>query len=145
MVKPPAQSQAHTRFLTMPFNFQAIQTLCITAEDRPHIDVKDGNLVLTAIRGEDQIMITAPINSVIPTAKAAAVKKPNSRMRDRKARPLAKLTVDMVLEIRAKAADPSFLNKFNSINAAYTQLGKDYGVHLTTIYGIIRRHSWKNI
>lgn len=143
MVKPSAQSLAHTRFLTMPFNFQAIQTLCITAEDRPHIDVKDGNLVLTAIRGEDQIMITAPIKSVIPTAKAASVKKPQRSAR--KARPLAKLNADLVREIRAKAADRDFMNQFNSVNAAYTQLAKEYKVHLTTIYGIIQRYSWKNV
>lgn len=132
----------------MPFNFQAVQTLRITAEDSPSIDVKDGNLVLTAIRGEDQIMITAPINSVIPTVKATTVKTPRNRigrLNGRKARPLAKLNADLVREIRSKAADSSFLNQFNSINAAYVQLGKDYGVHLTTIYGIIHRHSWKNI
>lgn len=143
VVKPSAQSLAHTRFSTMPFNFQAIQTLRITADDHPNIDVQDGNLVLTATRGEDQIMITAPINSVIPTAKAAAVKKPQSRFR--KPRPLAKLNADLVREIRARAADRDFIGQFNSINAAYTQLSKDYGVHLTTIYGIIRRYSWKNV
>lgn len=132
----------------MPFNFQAIQTLRITAEDHPNIDVQDGNLILTATRGEDQIMITAPINSVIPSAKAVTVKGSGSRARQlngRKARPLAKLNADTVREIRAKAASREFMNQFNSINAAYTQLSKDYGVHLTTIYGIIRRHSWKNI
>lgn len=143
VVKPTAQSLAHTRFSTMPFNFQAIQTLRITADDHPNIDVQDGNLVLTAIRGEDQIMITAPINSVMPTAKAATVKKPQGQIR--RARPLAKLNAERVLEIRAKAADRNFMNQFNSINAAYTQLAKDYGVHLTTIYGVIQRYSWKNI
>lgn len=131
----------------MSFNFQAIQTLRITADDHPNIDVKDGNLVLTATRGEDQIMITAPINSVIPTAKAASVKRPQTvaRLNGRKARPLAKLNADLVREIRAKAADRDFMNQFNSINAAYTKLAKDYGVHLTTIYGVIQRYSWKNI
>lgn len=143
-----AQSLAHTRFSTMPFNFQAIQTLRITADDLPNIDVKDGNLILTATRGEDQIMITAPINSVIPSAKAATVKSPHGKVRrlsGRKGRPLAKLNADLVREIRAKADDRAYMNQFNSINAAYTHLGKEYGVHLTTIYGIIRRHSWKNI
>lgn len=127
----------------MPFDFQAIQTLRITADDHPNIDVKDGNLILTATRGSDQIMITAPINSVIPTAKAASVKKPQRAAR--RARPLAKLNADLVREIRAKAADRNFMSQFNSLNAAYTQLSKDYGVHLTTIYGVIQRYSWKNV
>lgn len=127
----------------MPFDFQAIQTLRITADDHPNIDVKDGNLVLTATRGSDQIMITAPINSVIPTAKAASVKKPQRAAR--RARPLAKLNADLVREIRAKAADRNFMGQFHSLNAAYTQLSKDYGVHLTTIYGVIQRYSWKNV
>lgn len=143
MVKPTAQALAHTRFSTMPFNFQAIQTLRITADDRPNIDVQDGNLILTATRGEDQIMITAPINSVIPTAKAVSVKNP--RRAARKAKPLAKLNADLVREIRAKAADRNFMNQFNSINSAYTHLAKEYGVHLTTIYGVIQRYSWKNV
>ena len=127
----------------MPFDFQAIQTLRITADDHPNIDVKDGNLILTATRGSDQIMITAPINSVIPTAKTASVKKPQRAAR--RARPLAKLNADLVREIRAKAADRSFMSQFNSLNSAYTQLSKDYGVHLTTIYGVIQRYSWKNV
>jgi len=88
-------------------------------------------------------MITAPIKSVIPTAKAASVKKPQRSAR--KARPLAKLNADLVREIRAKAADRDFMNQFNSVNAAYTQLAKEYKVHLTTIYGIIQRYSWKNV
>lgn len=130
----------------MPFDFQAVQTLSITAEDRPNIDVRDGNLVLTATRGNDQIMITAPINSVIPTAKVSKVKTPKNRRRmSRAGKPLAKLNADLVREIRAKAKDVEFMNQFNSINSAYVALGKEYGVHLTTIYGIINRHSWKNI
>lgn len=144
MVKPAGRTQAHTAISTMPFNFQAVQTLKITAEDAPNIDVHDGYLVLTATRNNDQIMITAPINSVLPSVKAATVKTPkNGKMR--RSRPLAKLNADRVRELRSKAASPEFLSQHNSTHAAYCQLAKEYGIHLTTVYGVVNRHSWKNI
>ena len=128
----------------MPFNFQAVQTLKITAEDSPSIDVHDGHLVLTATRNNDQIMITAPINSVLPSVKAAEVKT-NKGGKVRRFRPLAKLNPERVRELRTKAADVEFLNQFNSINAAYCKLAKEYNIHLTTVYGVVNRHSWKNV
>lgn len=144
MVKPAGQTQAHTALSTMPFNFQAVQTLRITAEDAPNIDVRDGCLILTATRNNDQIMITAPINSVLPNAKAVQVKSPRGKKRGH-SRPLAKLNADQVRELRAKAASVEFMNQFNSTHAAYQQLAKEYSIHLTTVYGIVRRHTWKNI
>lgn len=144
MVKPAGQTQAHTALSTMPFNFQAVQTLKITAEDAPNIDVRDGYLVLTATRNSDQIMITAPINSVLPSVKATTVKTPKEK-KGRRMRPLAKLNADRVRELRAKAASPEFLSQFNSTHAAYCQLAKEFGIHLTTVYGVINRHSWKNV
>lgn len=128
----------------MPFNFQAVQTLKITAEDSPNIDVHDGHLVLTATRNNDQIMITAPINSVLPSVKATEVKV-NKGRKARRFRPLAKLNAERVRELRSKAANVEFLNQFNSTNAAYCQLAKEYDIHLTTVYGIVNRTSWKNV
>jgi len=130
----------------MPFNFQAVQTLKITAEDSPNIDVHDGYLVLTATRNNDQIMITAPINSVLPSVKAVEVKANKKKSkRGRLFRPLAKLNPERVIELRSKAASPDFMGQFKSVNSAYCQLAKEYDIHLTTVYGIVNRHSWKNI
>jgi hypothetical protein len=130
----------------MPFNFQAVQTLKITAEDSPNIDVHDGYLVLTATRNNDQIMITAPINSVLPSVKAVEVKTSKVKSKStRRFRPLAKLTAERVVELRSKAASSEFMEQFNSANAAYCALAQEYGIHLTTVYGIVNRHSWKNI
>jgi hypothetical protein len=56
-----------------PFVFQAVQTLDIGASDNPNIDVQGGKLILTATRNGDQIRITAPLNSVIPTVEATPI------------------------------------------------------------------------
>jgi hypothetical protein len=144
----------------MPFSFQAVQTLKITAEDRPSIDVQEGQLVLKATRGDDQIMITAPIGSVLPSVKSASVKtarrarrrvnrtsSTGSRMRYNSGEnnKLAKLNEDTVREIRSKASDLGYLKQFSSEYACMKQLAADYGIHITTVYGIVRRNSWKHV
>lgn len=127
----------------MPFSFQAVQTLRITPDDRPNIDVQDGNLVLTATRGEDRIMITAPIQSIIPPISKITTKTSNAPKR-KKTRNM-KLNEDAVRHIRAQAENEEYLSQFPSRNAAYEQLAKDHKIHWTTVYGIVRRRTWRNI
>jgi hypothetical protein len=139
-----------------PFNFHAIQTLELNTSDNPNIDVQNGRLILTASRGEDQIMITAPLNSVVPTAVQTTVKQPKS-IRRRKAssfnvnRPmgenhsLAKLTEVQVREMRALAADKSYMSSFATKYAAIKELADAFKVHFTTVAKILDGKSWKHI
>jgi len=143
-----------------PFNFQAIQTLDITKEDNPHIDVRDGQLVLTAERGHDRIMIIAPLNSVLPKVASTNVRRPARRRRQNPMKnqtlpatdsrvgeksALAKLTEAEVREIRAMAADKNYRKEFKTPQAMYHALGEVYKVHFTTVYNIVHRQTWKHL
>jgi hypothetical protein len=142
-----------------PFNFQAIQTLDIVKEDNPHIDVRDGQLILTAERGDARIMITAPLNSVLPKVASTNVRRPARRSKGAlktrslaandprvgEGNVLAKLTESDVREIRALAADKDYQKEFKSPSAMYMAIGKAYKVHFTTVYNIVHRQSWKHV
>jgi hypothetical protein len=138
------------------FNFHAIQTLEILPEDKPNIDVQHGRLVLTASRGDDQIMITAPLNSVIPGADKTVVKSPRRYRRRAKFNPvadrrfgenhkLAKLTEDDVRNIRQLTADPEYMKQFASNYAVSKEIAKGLNVHFTTVLKIIEGRSWKHV
>ncbi len=139
-----------------PFNFHAIQTLELDTSDNPNIDVQNGRLILTASRGEDQIMITAPLNSVVPTAVQTTVKTPRRAKKRNYARnhtnhvkgenhSLAKLTEASVREMRALAADESYMSSFPSKYAATQELGEIFKVHFSTVSKILDGKTWKHI
>jgi hypothetical protein len=139
-----------------PFNFHAIQTLEIGPDDQPKIDVQNGRLVLTASRGADQIMITAPLNSVIPTAASTTVKIPHSVKRrasfaSRTNIPFgenhkrSKLKEADIRQIRSLAADPSYMASFSSKHSALKGMANMFNVHFTTVMKIIEGKSWKHV
>ena len=142
-----------------PFNFQAVQTLSISKEDSPHIDVRDGQLILTAERNNERIMITAPLNSVLPVASARSIKAPARRGRPARrtvAKPAtdarvgernfnAKLTPELVAEMRAVFEDESFRKDFKSMHEMCHAMAEVYKVHFTTVYNIVNKRSWKHI
>lgn len=140
-----------------PFVFQAVQTLNIEATDNPNIDVQDGKLILTATRNGDQIRITAPLNSVIPTVQATAVKAPRRQRRyattthplrkmprGEESR-LSKLKEADVREMRTLAKDPSYRASYSSEYAMMQDLANTYKVHITTVYSVIRGATWKHV
>jgi hypothetical protein len=141
-----------------PFQFQAVQTLDIASEDQPNIDVQNGKLILTAMRGGDQIRITAPLNSVIPTITTkATVVKPAARSarknRSNYTRNVsrgedsgqAKLTEAQVREIKSLVKDVTYRKTYPSDHAMLVDIGKTYNVHYTTIYSIYRGVTWKHV
>ena len=153
-----ANPGAHCTLTMSPFVFQAVQTLNIEANDNPNIDVQDGKLILTATRNGDQIRITAPLNSVIPTVQATTVKAPRRPQRRRYTRShvvrnmprgeesrLAKLKEADVREMRALAKDTSYRNSYPSEHAMMQDLADTYKIHLTTVYSVIRGSTWKHV
>lgn len=145
-----------------PFVFRAIQHLNIEAADNPDIDVQDGRLILTATRGGDQIMITAPLNSVLPSAVATTVKgKPvqarrvprhlahrsalNKNVRRGESSPRSKLTEAQVREIKTLLADPNHCKSYDSTHAMLMEIGRAYSVHYTTIYHIMAGKTWNHV
>ena len=140
-----------------PFNFQSIQSLEISKDDHPEIDVRDGRLVLTAQRGTERIMITAPIAGMVPvvakrsvkvagkknTPKAAKLSTADKRVGENHA--LAKLTEADVREIKNILKDPKLSKSFKNRTAFHQELAKAYKVHFTTIGNIARGFSWKHV
>jgi hypothetical protein len=140
-----------------PFNFQSIQSLEISKDDHPEIDVRDGRLVLTAQRGTERIMITAPIAGMVPAVSKRAVKvagnktvvktakllKTDRRVGENHA--LSKLTESDVREIKNMLNDQKLTKSFKNQTTLYQDLGKAYKVHFTTIANIAKGYSWKHV
>ena len=143
-----------------PFNFHSIQTLEISQADSPIIDFKDGRLVLTATRGDERIMITAPMvnnqprlttvtaKTVQPKTKRHKVHRQVLPANDKRVgakNPLSKLNEEKVREILLLLSGKEMRRKYSSVAAFYTAIGKPYGVGHHTICNIDRGVSWKHV
>ncbi len=140
-----------------PFDFKTVQHLDIKTEDCPSMDVRDGQIILTAKRGDASIMITAPLTGLVPQVAATKVRSPRRRKPVssvvRGPRPslqgsnnvLSKLTEDQVLEIRSIANDVSIRKEYKTKKELYQTLGSMYNVHPMTVKNVIDRVSWKHI
>lgn len=136
-----------------PFLFQSVQSLTLSKEDKPQIDIHGGNLVLTAERAGERIVITAPLAGSVPQVAQTVVNAPKRNARKRRNylhisgqnHKLAKLTEDQVKEIRHMADDPALMATYGSRSAFYQELAKIYNVHQTTIGHIVTRETWKHI
>lgn len=147
-----------------PFNFSSVQSLDLNPEDNPKIDIRDNQVVITAQRGNERIMITASIPGVSSKVVATTVNTPNREpvkfrhnhpmkgavlpaddKRTGENNALAKLTAKQVLEIRELAADPDIVKAYGNRTNFCMEIGKVYNVHFTTINNIINRTSWKHV
>lgn len=133
-----------------PFNFQPVQLLELSQADAPSIDVQDGQLILTAQRGDERIRITAPLNQVLPQVKATQVKmpriqRPGGDKRVGENNGMAKLNEQSVREIRLMMSDPKFVKSFRSKLALLAELSKAYNVHPATVKNVIDNVSWKHV
>jgi hypothetical protein len=145
---------SHTPLSTMTsFNFQSIQSLEISAQDNPTIDVQDGRLILTAERGQERIMITAPIQGIVPKVSKTTVKTPTKnrtyvshRYGNRGSNnPIAKLNENAVREIRTLFNDKTFVNSYPNITAMHEDVAKDYNVSTAAIYQVYKNITWKHV
>jgi hypothetical protein len=146
---------SHTPISTMTsFNFQSIQSLEISAQDKPTIDVRDGHLVLTAERGQERIVITAPLQGIMPKVSATSIKTPkrvkNASLSDRALHKgvnngMSKLTDDTVREIRTLLSDKSFVKSYKNTVIMYKEIAKSYSVSAWTIKNVAENLSWKHV
>ena len=148
-------SQSHLCTSTMPFNFHAIQVLDLKAEDHPSIDVHNGQLVLTASRGDEMIRITAPLQGVLSSVHHTTVRKPRlsrrgisiggGEKRQGELNKMAKLTEEDVRAIRTALKDPKFVKGYRNMQQLCQELGEAYNVHFVTIRNVITNVSWKHV
>ena len=136
------------------FNFQSIQTLELSANDNPIVDVRDGLLLISATRDQERILITAPLQSVLPKVAATKVKTPKRRkpspllgrnLHQGSENGMAKLNDDSVKEIRYLLADKDFVRSHKSISAMYRELAETYKVSAWAIKNIAEGASWKHV
>jgi hypothetical protein len=137
-----------------PFNFQPVHLLELSDSDAPSIDVQDGQLILTASRGEERIRITAPLRQVLPQVAATTVKKPSplkglqlpgGDKRVGEDNGMAKLTEQAVREIRLMVSDAKFVKSFRTHHALCAEIAKAYNVHPATVKNVIDNVSWKHV
>ena len=136
------------------FSFQSIQSLEISAQDNPIIDVRDGRIVLTAERGEERIVITAPLQGIMPKVSATSVKTPIRRkngplagrsLHKGEENGMAKLNDDTVREIRTMLADKNFVEGYRNATAMYAEIAKAYKVSPWAIKNVADNISWKHV
>lgn len=136
------------------FNFQSIQSLEISAQDNPTIDVRDGRIFLIAERNQERIVISAPLQSVMPkvsatTVKTAGRKKPSSllgrNLHQGVGNGMAKLNDDIVREIRTLVADKNLVKEYKNVTAMYAEIAESYKVSLWTIKNVAENISWKHV
>ena len=121
------------------------------------MDVRDGQIILTAKRNGASIMITAPLNGLVPQVAKTTVRnaqrrgsvshvirRPRTTMQGSN-NALSKLTEDQVLEIRSIANDTSIRQEYKTKKGLYQAIASMYKVHPLTIKNIIDRVSWKHI
>jgi len=133
-----------------PFNFQPVQLLELSKSDAPSIDVQDGQLILTAQRGDERIRITAPLNQVLPQVHSTQVKMPSiSRAggdkRVGELNGMSKLNEQSVREIRLMMSDSKFVKSFSTKMALLAELAKAYNVHPATVKNVVDNVSWKHV
>jgi len=146
--------RTHSKNPMTSFNFQSVQTLAISEQDHPVIDVRDNQLVLTAQRGSERIMITAPLQSIVPAAVVTKVKTAKRPV----VSPLlgvsksvgttngmAKLNDEAVESIWSFLNDPDFVATYSSVTAMYKDIAKAFKVSSWAIKNIHTGLSWKHI
>jgi hypothetical protein len=136
------------------FNFHSVQTLAISENDHPVINVRDNQLILTAERGSERIMITAPLQSILPAAvvtkvKAAKRTKVHASTGVPKsvgtANAMAKLNDEPVKSIWSFLDDPDFVAGYTSVTAMYKDIAKAFKVSPWAIKNIHEGLSWKHV
>jgi hypothetical protein len=142
-----------------PFNFQPIQTLDITEQDNPSVDIHNGMLILTAERGQERIIITAPIDHLLPKTSATVVKTPKKTKtivarkeyktkpprNSGSANPISKLDENIVRRIRALCSDKAFVNRYPHETAMHEDIAKQYNVTAAAIYQVHKNLTWKHV
>lgn len=137
-----------------PFTFDSIQSLCLSREDNPAVDIHNDEIVITAERNGERIVITAPLPGIVhapvaqTTVKTTKWQKPfkvKRNMPKGEDHTRSKLTEKDVKEMRAMYADPSIMRGYANRHEFFNEVGKAYGVHFTTVSKIINRRSWTHI
>jgi len=141
------------------FTFKSVQSLAITAEDQPSIDIQNNQLILTAHRKGEVIQITAPVDGLLPRVAKTTIKSPVKKRTSSLAgkqvpithhlvgtnNPNAKLNEAKVREIRQMYANKELAASYNSNHAFICAIAEIYCIHFGTIMNVVNGTSWKHV
>ena len=142
------------------FSFQPVQTLKLSVEDNPNIEIKEDHLYLSAQRGGESILISVPAEAILPITSRiqhTRVKTPSRKAvrqvgnvtgvhysvgSDNK---MAKLNEENVRDIRTLLQDKSFVSSYKNVTQMYKDIAKTYKVSPWAIKNIHENVSWKHV
>lgn len=137
---------------------EALSQLDIQNPDHVSVITREGKVTISVMKDGTSVTLGLPIRQVINTTprpafqqsgEMALVKKIVTGERPKRIKPAAftnaKLSEADVREIKGIFATPSIMKEFNSLNHAYTEISKAYGVSLNTILNIHKGRAWAHI
>lgn len=137
---------------------EAISQLDIQNPDHVSVITREGKVTISVMKDGTSVTLGLPIRQVINTTprpalqqdgEMALVKKIVSGDRPKRIKPQAfcnaKLSERDVREIKGVLATPSIMKEFKSLNRAYIDIGKAYGVSQHTISNIHKGKAWAHI
>ena len=153
-------SSAHLAIL-VPNSIQLMDTISqLDIQNPDHVSVitREGKVTISVMKDGTSVTLGLPIRQVINTTprpalqqdgEMALVKKIVSGDSPRRVKPQAfcnaKLSEGDVREIKGVLATPSIMKEFKSLNRAYIDIGKAYGVSQHTISNIHKGKAWAHI
>lgn len=137
---------------------EAISQLDIQNPDHVSVITREGKVTISVMKDGTSVTLGLPIRQVINTTprpalqqdgEMALVKKIVSGDRPKRIKPQAfcnaKLSEGDVREIKGVLATPSIMKEFKSLNRAYIDIGKAYGVSQHTISNIHKGKAWSHV
>ena len=153
-------SGAHLAIL-VPNSIQLMDTISqLDIQNPDHVSVitREGKVTISVMKDGTSVTLGLPIRQVINTTprpalqqdgEMALVKKIVSGDRPKRIKPQAfcnaKLSEGDVREIKGVLATPSIMKEFKSLNRAYIDIGKAYGVSQHTISNIHKGKAWSHV
>ena len=136
----------------------SISQLDIQNPDHVSVITREGKVTISVLKDGTSVTLGLPIRQGInttpqfalqPNGELALVKKTVSGERPKRVKPdaftNAKLSERTVREIKGILTTPSIMKEFNSLNRAYIDIGKAYGVSQHTIANIHKGKSWAHV
>lgn len=137
---------------------EALSQLDIQNPDHVSVITREGKVTISVLKDGTSVTLGLPIRQVINTTprpalqqdgEMALVKKIVSGDRPKRIKPQAfcnaKLSEGDVREIKGVLATPSIMKEFKSLNRAYIDIGKAYGVSQHTISNIHKGRAWSHV
>ena len=137
---------------------EALSQLDIQNPDHVSVITREGKVTISVLKDGTSVTLGLPIRQVINTTSRPALQQDNEMAlvkkivtgdSPRRVKPQAfcnaKLSEGDVREIKGVLSTPSIMKEFKSLNRAYIDIAKAYGVSQHTISNIHKGKAWTHI